>query len=53
LEPRVCGDGLRGAVWGGQWGNFLRSEFGVACSDQVMENLALPTKELGGFITFY
>ena len=23
LEPRVCGDGLRGAIWGGQWGKFL------------------------------
>ena len=41
---------LGGAVWGRQWGDFLRSEFVVACSDQDMEKLPFPTRELGGFI---
>lgn len=46
----VCGDGGGEVGQGGQWGRFLRSEFGVACRGQSMEGLAFHTKELGGFI---
>lgn len=50
LEPRVCGDGLRGGSLGRAVGQVSGSEFGVARRDQTMESLAFPAKELGGFL---